>query len=43
MKPFFSDKVSGSVGITSVENEAIMCEDRKVAATFNKRYQTNLF
>ena len=31
MKPFFSDKVSGSVGITLVENEAIMSEDRKVA------------
>ena len=33
MKPLFSDKVSGSVGITLVENEAIMSEDRKVAET----------
>ena len=31
MKPFFLDKVSGSVGLTLVENEAIMSEDRKVA------------
>ena len=40
MKPFFSDKVSGSVGITLVENETIMSEDRKVAVTFNN-YFTN--
>ena len=35
MKPFFSDKVSGSVGITLVENEAIISEDQIVAETFN--------
>ena len=34
-QPYFSDKVSGSVGITLVENEAIMSENRKVAETFN--------
>ena len=34
MKPFFADKVSGSVGIILVENEAIMSENRKVAETF---------
>ena len=35
IKPFFSDKVSGSVGITLVENEAIISVDQIVAETFN--------
>ena len=38
MKPFLSDKVSGSVGVTLVENEAIMSEDRKVAETFSNYF-----
>ena len=38
MKPFFSDKVFGSVGITLVVNEAIISEDRKDAESFNNYF-----